>query len=114
MTSSAVKVTRLPITQAEEIVPALWELRGPYAQLASTTYLVLQKVGGITVDAQEKEEDVELPVPVPGVLIESARFLEHDGFPSVELTVWGTEGEMQVLIVSQPTSVSVLRVEDAR
>lgn len=110
--TKAVTVVLTALRQAEEIPQALAELRSVYSTGASA-YLVLRSFGGIQLNAPE-DPDAQLPSPIPGVLIESARFIEHDGYASVEITVWGSMGEMELLIASQSTHVDVYQVEDAR
>lgn len=100
------KVTRLH-KQAEEIPNILGDLRVDYRV---TRYLVLREIGGMKVDTPDPE-DVQFPRAVAGSLVEGARFLEHDGYDAVEITVWG-DGEMHLMIVGPQTPVVVFEVED--
>jgi hypothetical protein len=106
--SEFAKVTRLH-KQAEEIPNLLGGLRADYRV---TKFLVLREVGGMKLDTPDWDsEGEEHPNVVPGALVEGARFVEHDGYQSVELTVWGKD-EMHLLMVGQQTPVVVFEVED--
>lgn len=88
--------------QAEEVPGWLSDMRATNSQLA----LVLRQVGGIKLDFDE-HPDAQLPLPVPGALIEGARFATIDGgFSVVELTLWARD-EMITLQVGQQTEVLV-------
>lgn len=91
---------------AEEIPGWLSDMRWSNPNLA----LLLREVGGIQLNFEE-HPDSQLPLPVPGVLIEGARFVTTDGgFSVVELTLWAS-GEMVTLQVGQLTDVVVYGYE---
>jgi hypothetical protein len=96
--------------QAEELPQVLMDHRH-VENLAAWDFLVLRRAGGMWFE----ERDLPAPQPdwaepiVPGLVIEGARFLEHDGYPAVEITVWAS-GAMHLLIVSQDTPVTLLTV----
>jgi hypothetical protein len=112
MNDASVKVTLTGLIHAEEIPLTLGALRTLDATAHGTAYLVLRSFAGIELDAPE-DKDANLPLPIKGVLIESARPVEHDGFWMIEVTVWGI-GEMETILMTPSTSVDVYRVEDAR
>lgn len=108
----SVKVTLTGVVYAHEIPMTLGALRTLDATAHATSYLVLRAFAGVQLSAPE-DRDAQLPLPTQGVLIESARRVEHDGFEIIEVTIWGI-GEMETLLLTPSTPVDVYRVEDAR
>lgn len=108
---STVRAEVARYTKHAEELPQILIDRGNVANIhLAWDYLVLRSVGGMQLDEVtppvEDRHPTWEPNLVPGLLVEGARYLEHDGFDSIEITVWAG-GEMQ-LIVTQPLVELVL------